>query len=328
MTTNIRITTDGSCETQTRKGGWAAILQAGAHRKVLTGQASDTTVNSMELTAVIEGLSALKAVNQTVEIITDSQYVARGINQWMPDWIARGWQTANKKPVANLDLWQKLHTLLTQHNVSVKWVSREQNTEADALAQDARKSVQPVEAVITSQPVTTTHVMIAGSRYANREALDYARRVVRRVHQLGHTVIVGDNSKGIDMAVVQECRRLKAKVVVVGITNSPRNGGCKHGEYAKVESDTYRAANGHLYNRYHTRDRWMVDTAQRGVFIWNNESKGTKAGYDYAMQRGKEAHLITFENKPKPVFDKPANPARERIRSRVKPFSQQAVKHA
>src|SRR5512145_2703491 len=110
------------------------------------------------------------------------------------------------------------------------------------------------------------HLLIAGSRYATREALDYARRVVRRAHQLGYTIVVGDNPKGVDMAVVQECRRLKARALVVGVTNRPRNGGCPHGSYVKVERDTYRAAGGHLFDRYHERDRYMVDIAHRGMF--------------------------------------------------------------
>ena len=147
---------------------------------------------------------------------------------------------------------------------------------------------------------TTTHLMIAGSRYANREMLDYARRAVQRAHQLGWTIVVGDNPKGVDMAVVQECRRLKAKVLVVGVTNNPRNGGCSHGNYVKVERDTYRAAGGHLFDRYHVRDRWMVDNAQRCLFVWNGDSLGTKLGYEYAMQRGKEAHLINFDRSPQP----------------------------
>ncbi len=147
---------------------------------------------------------------------------------------------------------------------------------------------------VPPQAVSEMHIMIAGSRYANREALDYARRVVRRVHQLGHTIVVGDHPKGVDMAVVQECRRLKAKVLVVGVTNRPRNVGCSHGSYVKVERDTYRAAGGHLFDRYYVRDRWMVDNSQRGVFVWNGDSKGTKAGYEYMASRQKEAHLITF----------------------------------
>ena len=142
-----------------------------------------------------------------------------------------------------------------------------------------------------------THLMIAGSRYSTSEALNYARRVVHRANQLGYTIIVGDNSKGVDMVVVQECRRLKAKVLVVGITNFPRNGGCSHGSYVKVERDTYRAAGGYLLDHYHARDRWMVDNANIGMFIWNGDSQGTKAGYDYMLRCHKEAHLVTFKFK-------------------------------
>ncbi len=142
-----------------------------------------------------------------------------------------------------------------------------------------------------------THLMIAGSRYSTYEALNYARRVVQRAHQLGYTIIVGDNPKGVDMAVIQECRRLKTKALVVGITNFPRNGGCSHGSYIKIERDTYRAAGGYLLDRYHTRDRWMVDNANVGMFIWNGDSRGTKDGYDYMLSRHKLAHLITFKFK-------------------------------
>jgi hypothetical protein len=147
---------------------------------------------------------------------------------------------------------------------------------------------------------TTTHLMIAGSRHATREMLDYARRAVQRAHQLGWTILVGDNPKGVDMAVVQECRRLKAKVIVAGIANFPRNYGCKHGSYIKVTRDLYRSAGGDLLSGYTARDRWMVDNCQRTLFIWNGDSPGTKAGYEYAMQRGKEAHLINFDRSPKP----------------------------
>jgi hypothetical protein len=142
-----------------------------------------------------------------------------------------------------------------------------------------------------------TYLMIAGSHYSTRGALDYARRVVQRAHQLGYMIVVGDNPKGVDMAVVQECRRLKAKVLVVGIANFPRNGGCSHGSYAKVERDTYRVAGGYLLDGYHTRDRWMVDNATLGMFIWNGNSQGTKVGYNYMVSRHKEAHLITFKFK-------------------------------
>jgi hypothetical protein len=255
----------------------------------------------MELTAVIEALKALKQAGSSVQLFTDSNYVVRGVNEWLSDWLKRGWKNARSEQVANLDLWQQLKTLLEQHTVILTWIPRGQNSQADELAQSARLTQKPGDdagsetaPTVSAQAVSETHIMIAGSRYANREALDYARRVVRRVHELGHTIVVGDNPKGVDMAVVQECRRLKAKVLVVGVTNNPRNGGAAHGGYVKVERDTYRAAGGHLYDRYHVRDRWMVDNSQRGVFIWNGDSKGTRAGYEYMVSRQKEAHLMTF----------------------------------
>jgi ribonuclease HI len=258
--TEITIYTDGSCQTQTRIGGWAAVLSCEEHRKALSGSAMDTTVNAMELTAAVNGLNALKEAHQTVTLYTDSNYVARGVNEWLPDWIARGWLTASKQPVANRDLWEKLQALMQKHTVSVTWIPREQNAEADGLAQAARLNHGMTPTTTTARQVT--HLMIAGSRDATPQMLDYVRRAVRRAHERGYTVIVGDNPKGVDMAVVRECRRLKTPVIVAGVGNFPRNGGCKHGQYVKVHRDTYRAASGYLLNRYTVRDRWLVDTAQ------------------------------------------------------------------
>ena len=136
--TTITIHTDGSCQTQTRVGGWAAVLTHGEHRKELSGSAADTTVNAMELTAAVNALAALKHPDQTVTLYTDSKYLARGVNEWLPNWIARDWLTTSKQPVANRELWQQLHALLETHTVTVTWIPREQNTEADNLAQDAR----------------------------------------------------------------------------------------------------------------------------------------------------------------------------------------------
>ncbi len=296
----ITIYTVGSCQTQAhsgaRVGGWAAVLTCGTHRKVLTGSATDTTVNAMELRAMIAGLSALKTAHQTVQLFTDSQYVAKGVNEWLPDWIARGWKTISKKPVANQKLWQQVTSLLEAHTVTVTWVPREQNTEADELAQTARRNHGAETPKSTKQ---VTHLLIAGSRYASREMLDYTRRAVRRAHERGYTIVVGDNPKGVDLAGRCGCRRLKVPVIVAGAINYPRNGGCKHGSYVKVHRDTYRAANGHPLNRYTVRDRWMADTATLGLFIWNGDSPGTRAGYDYMIGRGKSnsnvrAHLINF----------------------------------
>lgn len=140
----------------------------------------------------------------------------------------------------------------------------------------------------------TKQILVAGSRDASRGMLDYTYRVVRRAHELGYTILVGDNPKGVDMAVVRECRRLKAMVIVAGITDVPRNRGCWHGSYVKIEQDTYRAMNGRYLSGYTVRDRWMADNANLGIFIWNGDSPGTKRGFDYMSSRGKQAHLITF----------------------------------
>jgi ribonuclease HI len=291
--TQITIYTDGSCQTQTRIGGWAAVLSCGEHRKVISGSAADTTVNAMELTAAVNGLNALKEANQIVTLYTDSNYVARGINEWLSDWMARGWLTASRQPVANRELWEQLQALMQKHTVSVTWIPREQNAEADGLAQAARLN-HGMTPIATQPARQVTHLMIAGSRDTTPPMLEYARRAVRRAHERGYTVIVGDNPKGVDMAVVRECRRLQVSVIVAGVGNFPRNGGCKHGQYIKVHRDTYRGANGYLLNRYTVRDRWLVDNAQIGLFVWNGDSPGTRAGYDYMVSRGKDAHLINF----------------------------------
>ncbi|GAB5493725.1 MAG: hypothetical protein Phog2KO_39400 [Phototrophicaceae bacterium] len=288
---SITIYTDGSCQTQTGIGSYAAILQFAEHRREITGRAENTTVNVMELTAVIEALKALKHQGQTVQIFTDSNYVAKGVNDWMPDWIARGWKTARNKPVANVDLWQALKALLDVHQVTVTWIPRDQNSEADKLAQATRTN----EPQTDEPPQPDCHLLIAGSRDATAEMLAYARRVVRRAHDKGYVIVVGDNPKGVDRAVVQECRRLRAKVIVCGIANFPRNGGCKHGEYIKVARDIYRAGKGRLFEAYHARDRYMADMSNIGVFIWNGWSKGTKAGADYMTSRNKEVHLREFD---------------------------------
>lgn len=302
----ITIHTDGSCETQTRLGGWAAVLQSGTHQRVLQGHATDTTVNVMELTAVIEALQAIKQAGSTVQVFADSNYVVKGVNAWLPEWITRGWKSAQGKPIANQALWQQLKALLDQHQVTLTWIPREQNTQADQLAQAARiaQSAQPPVSPASEAPASApalqpiTHVMIAGSRSSSRDMNHYARRVVRRAAQLGHVVVVGDNPKGVDLAVVQACRHFKAKVVVVGVANFPRNGGCKHGSYLKVERDTYRGMGGNLLDAYTVRDRYMADMSQLGVFVWDGRSPGTKRGHDYMASRGKQAHLITFTKEP------------------------------
>lgn len=133
----IEIYTDGACKGNPGPGGWGAWLRAGAHEKELWGGEPLTTNNRMELTAVIEALSALKS-HSRVAIHTDSEYVKNGITTWIHGWKARGWTTSDRKPVKNVDLWQKLDALSRQHQVSWHWVRGHNghpgNERADSLA--------------------------------------------------------------------------------------------------------------------------------------------------------------------------------------------------
>jgi ribonuclease HI len=117
----IEIYTDGACRGNPGPGGWAATLQLGAHFRELSGAEPATTNNRMELTAVIEALAALKR-ESAVRIYTDSEYVRRGITEWLKAWKARDWRTADKKPVKNRDLWERLDTLAARHDIEWHWV--------------------------------------------------------------------------------------------------------------------------------------------------------------------------------------------------------------
>ena len=134
---HITIYTDGACKGNPGPGGWGAWLRTGAHEKELWGGEPLTTNNRMELTAVIQALSALKRAS-TVAVHTDSQYVRQGITAWIHNWKKRGWKTADNKPVKNIDLWQQLDALAAQHHIEWHWVKGHNgdpgNERADALA--------------------------------------------------------------------------------------------------------------------------------------------------------------------------------------------------
>jgi len=117
----IEIYTDGACRGNPGPGGWAALLRRGEHEKEISGAEPLTTNNRMELTAVIRALEALKRPARAI-LYTDSEYVRRGIREWLPDWKARGWRTAARKPVKNLDLWQRLDQLAAGHQIEWQWV--------------------------------------------------------------------------------------------------------------------------------------------------------------------------------------------------------------
>jgi ribonuclease HI len=133
----IEIYSDGACKGNPGPGGWGALMSSGEHRKELYGGELETTNNRMELTAVIESLKALKKPS-AVRIFTDSQYVKKGVQEWLVGWKARGWRTADKKPVKNVDLWQSLEPLLALHKIEWRWVKGHSgnpgNERADELA--------------------------------------------------------------------------------------------------------------------------------------------------------------------------------------------------
>lgn len=137
MTLSVYLYTDGACKGNPGAGGWGCLLRYGQHEKQLFGGELNTTNNRMELTAVVEGLSALKRTSSVV-ICTDSQYVKNGMEKWIHNWKKNGWKTANKEAVKNKDLWQKLDQLAQQHTIQWEWVrghtGHPENEQADYLA--------------------------------------------------------------------------------------------------------------------------------------------------------------------------------------------------
>jgi ribonuclease HI len=138
--TITEIFTDGACRGNPGPGGWGALMRHGQHEKSLLGAATETTNNRMELTAVIEALRVLKRPCK-VRVTTDSQYVKKGITEWIHQWKKRGWKNSQKKPVKNKDLWQQLDELITQHEIEWVWVKghsgHPENERADQLANQA-----------------------------------------------------------------------------------------------------------------------------------------------------------------------------------------------
>lgn len=146
----VEIWTDGACKGNPGVGGWGALLRYGRHEKPMCGGERETTNNRMEMMAVIRALQALREPCQ-VTLHTDSQYVMKGITEWMPNWKRRDWRTADKKPVKNADLWQQLDTEVGRHEVSWRWVKGHAgdpgNERADELANQGVESVRGAAAL-------------------------------------------------------------------------------------------------------------------------------------------------------------------------------------
>jgi len=136
---HITIFTDGACSGNPGPGGWGAILRFGDVEKELKGGENPTTNNRMELLAAISALEALKRP-AVVDLTTDSQYVRQGITSWIHNWKKNGWRTADKKPVKNIDLWQRLDAALREHEIRWHWIKghagHAENERADQLARD------------------------------------------------------------------------------------------------------------------------------------------------------------------------------------------------
>ena len=138
----VTIYTDGACEPNPGPGGWAALLIFNRHRKELRGADAQTTNNRMELTAAVEALNALSQPCR-VEFFTDSEYLRRGITEWLPDWRRRGWKRKSGK-LANIDLWQVLEAAIGEHDISWHWVrghaGDRNNQHVDDLARKAMRN--------------------------------------------------------------------------------------------------------------------------------------------------------------------------------------------
>jgi ribonuclease HI len=152
---HVVIHTDGACSGNPGPGGWGAILTFGDREKELKGGEFDTTNNRMELMAAISALEALKKPC-VVDLHTDSQYLRNGVTSWIKNWKRNGWRTADKKPVKNVDLWQRLDDALTPHQVRWHWVrghaGHSMNERADVLARDAIAELRQAGRVTGSTP--------------------------------------------------------------------------------------------------------------------------------------------------------------------------------
>lgn len=141
----VVIYTDGACSGNPGPGGWGSVMMYNGHERELSGGDADTTNNRMEMVAVIKALESLSRPC-AVKIYTDSVYVMKGITEWIEQWKKRGWKTAAKKPVKNVELWQRLELAVERHDVSWEWVKGHSgvpgNERADELARDAIEGVR------------------------------------------------------------------------------------------------------------------------------------------------------------------------------------------
>ena len=141
----LEIYTDGACRGNPGPGGWGAVLMYGESRKEIFGGEANTTNNRMELMAAIQALAAIKRTC-ALTLYTDSQYVRKGITEWIDNWKMRGWKTAAKKPVKNADLWRQLDEQVARHSINWVWVKGHAGNQGNELADElANKGVDQIE---------------------------------------------------------------------------------------------------------------------------------------------------------------------------------------
>lgn len=140
MSTKVEIFCDGACSGNPGAGGWGCILRCGGHEKEISGADANTTNNRMEMTAAIEALSSLKRPCH-VSLTTDSQYLVKGMTEWMDGWVRKGWKNSKKDEVANRDLWERLRDLSGEHRIEWLWIKghngHSENERCDELARKA-----------------------------------------------------------------------------------------------------------------------------------------------------------------------------------------------
>lgn len=289
----VTLYTDGGCSPNPGLGGYAAILQSGKHERIMSGAVPDTTNYRMELLAVVKGLDALTKAAQ-VTVISDNNNVVRGGNEWLEGWRAKGWQNSRNKAVEHSDLWEMIYEAMQIHEIVFVKVKahvansqasdiEKMNNRADKLVAEARANYQPDSEVDDRHKY---RLLIAGSRLANQAMIDYSKRCVSYAISQGWTIVVGDNAKGVDQSVVDELNQIQYRhVIVVGVAHKARNKGVSAGKYVRYGKN------------YRERDQAMARASNRGVFIWNGDSPGTKHGATYMQNLAeKTVHLMNFSS--------------------------------
>jgi len=164
----VTIHTDGACDGNPGPGGWAALLQYGAHLRELAGGEPATTNNRMELQAAISALSALKESCE-VTLLTDSEYLRQGITEWLPRWRANNWRTIERKPVKNDDLWRQLHEAASKHRVKWEWIrGHDGHADNERCDQLARAEVTRIRRSYSSEQLKALRDNFIASRDPNR----------------------------------------------------------------------------------------------------------------------------------------------------------------